>query len=154
MKNWIVVANSAQARVLEAADGSGDAGGAPFVHLADLVHPQSRQRGSELASDRPGQAMGGGHSPGGTSYGPRTDPREREHERFAHELAEFIDHGVAEGRCAGLVLVAASPFLGRLKGQLGKQATKAVMRTLAVDCTTLDEKALAERLRSNGGGLA
>ena len=141
MKNWLVVANASRARVLEESDKPGS-----YVHVADLVHPQSRQKGVDLASDRPGHAHaeGAGHS--GTSFAPHTDPRQREHDRFAREVAQRLDAGVAAHRCAGLVLVASSPFLGHLKAHLGEQARKAVVRTLDADYTALDERELAVRL--------
>jgi len=141
MKNWIVVANASRARVLEESDRPGR-----YVHIADLVHPQSRQKGSALADDRPGHAHAEGSGQAGTSYVRHTDPREREHDRFAREVAERIDHGVAAHRCAGLTLVASSPFLGRLKAHLGGQAVKAIVRSIDADYTTLTERELAERL--------
>jgi protein required for attachment to host cells len=151
MKNWIVVANAARARVLEEADppprGRPAPHAAPFVHVADLVHPASRRKGVDLADDRPGRVVGVGHGLGSGSYVPRTDPRQREHEHFALELARLLDHGVADGRCAGLVLLASNPFLGELKAHLGEQATKVVLRTMAVDWTVLDDRVLAEKLR-------
>ena len=141
MKNWIVIANAARARVLEEGDTPGR-----YVHVADLVHPQSRQKGTALASDRPGHAHAEGRGLAGTSYAPHTDPREREHDRFARQLAQRLDDGVAAQHCAGLVLVASSPFLGHLKAHLGKQATKAILRTIDADYTALGERELAERL--------
>jgi protein required for attachment to host cells len=144
MKNWIVVANAARARVLEQAEAGAPAAG--YAHVADLVHPDSRRKGVELASDRPGRVAGTGHGLGSASYRPRTDPREREHDRFALEVARLLDQGVADGRCAGLVLVASDPFLGRLKAHLGGQATKAVLRCVAADYTDLDETTIAHRL--------
>ncbi|MDH4289043.1 MAG: host attachment protein [Aquincola sp.] len=148
MKNWIVVANSARARVLEEPDPTRQRPPrrTHYEHVADLVHPQSRQKGVELGGDRPGHVEGGAPGLAGAAYQPRTDPREREHDRFAREVARVLDHGVADGRCAGLILVAAAPFLGRLKHHLGEQAQKAVLRTLTLDCTALDDAALAERL--------
>jgi protein required for attachment to host cells len=145
MKNWLVVANAARARVLEQDDEQGG-NGPPYVHVADLVHPQSRQKGVALGNDRPGHAEGGSPGPAGNAYAPRIDPREREHDRFAHELARRLDEGVAAQRCAGLILVASSPFLGHLKSHLGPQAEKAVLRTVDADYTSLDERELAERL--------
>lgn len=143
MKNWLVIANAARARVLEESDTRPG-----YVHVADLLHPQSRQKGVALAGDRPGHAHaeGVGHGQGSTSYVPRTDPREREHDRFAREVAQLLEEGVAAHRCAGLVLVASSPFLGRLKSHLGEQARKAVIRTLDADYTALSEDELAQRL--------
>ena len=151
MKNWLVIANAARARVLEQRDVSVASRGVAYAHVADLVHPQSRQKGIDLAGDRPGHARTEMRGLGGTSYLPRSDPREREHDRFAQELAKLIDKGVADGRCAGLVLVASSPFLGRLKARLGEQAKKAIARTVDADYTALEERELADRLAADQG---
>ena len=141
MKNWMVIANAARARVLEES-------GKPhaYTHIADLVHPQSRQKGEELAYDRPGYAEGSAAGTAGAVYPPRTNPRERERDRFAQELARMLDQGIADGRCGGLVLVASSPFLGHLKAHLGVQARKAIVRTVDADYTALRDSDLAERL--------
>jgi protein required for attachment to host cells len=146
MKNWLVIANASRARVLEEGSKPGR-----YVHVADLVHMQSRQKGSALAGDRPGHAHAEGGRQAGTSYVPHTDPREREHDRFAREVAQRLDEGIAAHRCAGLVLVASSPFLGHLKSHLGEQAKKAVLRTIDADYTTLGERELAERLTKSEG---
>jgi protein required for attachment to host cells len=148
MMNWLIVANASRARVLEESSKPG-----VYVHVADLVHPQSRQKGVDLAGDRPGHV--GGAAPqgaGGAAYDPRTAPREREHDRFAREVASALNAGVAAGRCAGLVLVASNPFLGRLKEHLSEQARKALLRSVAADYTALDERELAARLSAASGG--
>jgi protein required for attachment to host cells len=142
MRNWLVVANAARARVLE---DSGQTG--VYVHRADLVHPQSRQKGIDLAGDRPGHVEGAGQGLAGAAYEPRTDPREREHARFAKEVAALLNSGVASGECAGLVLVASNPFLGHLKAALNEQARKAVLHQVPSDYTTLTDAEIAERLR-------
>ncbi|MDP2008453.1 MAG: host attachment protein [Rubrivivax sp.] len=142
MLNWLVVANASRARVLEESSKPG-----VYVHVADLVHPQSRQKGVDLAGDRPGHVPG--PTPGGagsSALDARTNPREREHDRFAREVATALNDGVAAGRCAGLVLVASNPFLGHLKEHLSEQARKAVLRSVAADYTTLNERDLAQRL--------
>lgn len=148
MKNWLVVANASRARVLEE---SGTAGG--YVHIADLVHPQSRQKGTELAGDRPGHVPGPtAHGTGSSAYDPRTTPGEREHERFAREVATTLNEGIAAGRCAGLKLVASNPFLGHLKKHLTAQSNKAVLSSLAADYTALNDHELAQRLTPPAGG--
>jgi len=142
MKNWLVVANASRARVLEATSKPGR-----YVHIADLVHPQSRQKGTELAADRPGHVPGPtAHGAGSSAFDPRTAPREREHDRFARELASALNSGIATGRCAGLVLVASNPFLGHIKEHLSEQAAKAVLQSVPSDFTALNERELAERL--------
>jgi protein required for attachment to host cells len=141
MKNWLLVANASRARLLEMTDPP-----QAFRHLADLVHPPSRQKGAELAHDRPGHVEGMGHGLGSTSYIPRTDPREREHDRFAMDLAHKLNDGVAAGSCGGIILVASNPFLGMLCAHLSPQARKAVVRTVAHDYTSLTDADLAMRL--------
>lgn len=142
MKNWLVVANASRARVLEQTGKVGE-----YLHVADLVHPQSRQKGEALGHDRPGHSGGaGGGDAGAAAFTPRSSPREREHEHFAREVAALLNAGVADGRCAGLVLVASNPFLGELKGHLGAQASKALLRTEAADYTALGDRELAQRL--------
>jgi protein required for attachment to host cells len=136
-RNWFVIANASRARVLEETDEADT-----YTHVADLVHPQSRLKGEQLSSDRPG------HGLGSAAYLPRTDPRQREHDRFACEVASTLNHGVAQGRCAGLVLVASDPFLGHLKAHLDVQSRKLLLRTVASDFTALRDEELALRLRS------
>jgi protein required for attachment to host cells len=140
MRNWLVVANGARARVLEEADGGG------YVHVADLVHPASRLKGAELDADRPGHVTSGAHGTGSSEYRPRLEPHERELQHFAGELAALLDAGVADGRCAGLVLVVSNPFLGHLKARLGEHARDRVLRSVAHDYTALNDAELAQRL--------
>lgn len=141
MKNWLVVANAARARVLEETAQPG-----AYAPVADLVHTASRQKGVDLAHDRPGQVKGIGHGLGNASYIPPTDPRERERDRFAREVAQVVNQGVAAHRCAGLVLVASSPFLGHVKAHLDAQAARALLRTVDADYTQLANSELAQRL--------
>jgi protein required for attachment to host cells len=141
MKNWLVVANASRARVLEEGASPGT-----YSHAADLVHPGSRQKGVALGTDRPGHVEGTGHGLGSAAYQPRSEPHHHEHERFAQELAALLNAGVADGRCAGLVLCASNPFLGLLKAHLSEHAREAVLRTVPSDYTALRDDQLAERL--------
>lgn len=143
--NWVVVANSARARVLAQTDQP-----AVFDTVADLVHPESRQSSVQLAEahggSQPGHVAATGHGPGSAGFLPRTDPHEREHDQFAREVASVLNQGVADGRCAGFVLVASDPFLGRVKSHLGVQAAKALLRTVHGDFTQVSDRTLAQRL--------
>ena len=141
MRNWLIVANAARARVFE------DRGeGETLRTVADLVHTQSRQKGMDLAGDRPGHVEGQGHGTGGSAFVAHTDPREHERDRFALEVASLLNEGIAAGRCAALVLVASNPFLGHLKSHLSVQAARAVLRTVPNDFTTLHENEIVQRL--------
>ena len=149
-RNWIVVANAARARIIEVGDAEG-----VCRHVADLVHPESRLKGVEQAAlhggDRPGRVMGIGHGLGDASYQPHTDPRQREREHFAREVAAVVDRGTADGRLSDLVLIASDPFLGLLKASLGEQSRKRLQGCLASDLTTLDDAEVLRRAASLSG---
>ena len=132
-KLWIVVANAARARVCERhSDGR-------LVEVADLVHPESRQSGRDLAADRPGRVAMDmvDRTQGRTAYEPPTDPRSKEHERFAREVAAFLEPEVGAGRCRALWLLASPPFLGVLRAHLGDGAARVLHDSRAVDLTSL-----------------
>lgn len=141
MKNWLVLANASRARVIEPGEAAGT-----WNVVADLVHPASRQKSSDLGDDRPGHVEGTGHGLGSASYQPRSDPHTHEHDRFAQELAALLDDGVAAGRCAGFVLCASNPFLGHVKAHLSERAGKALLRAVPSDYTTLGDAEAAQRL--------
>ena len=143
MTNWLVVANAARARILV------ETGHPPaYVERVDLVHSASRQKGIALGSDRSGHTLGSG--PAGAAYASRTDPRERERDRFAREIAALLNQGVTSGECHGLVLAASNPFLGHLKSHLGPNARKVLLATLPDDLTALSNEQIADRIRAHG----
>ena len=113
MKNeWILIANASVARLFSRESDSG-----PLVPLHSFEHAESRLKASELADDRLGHDSTDGR-PGGVSFEPRMDPRRKQHLKFARELAQRLDEGLAGGDCGRITLYASSPFLGELKGQL------------------------------------
>jgi protein required for attachment to host cells len=136
-----VIANASRARLLERTAGQDD-----WADVADLVHAQSRRPAASLAHDRPGHIAGSGPGSRGSTFQPRTDPRQLEHERFARQIAETVDAAVLAGRCRRLVLVASDPFLGVLHAQLGPQSRKAVHARIGHDWTTLPDAELVRKL--------
>jgi protein required for attachment to host cells len=140
---WVMVANAARARCFERhkADGT-------LRERADYVHPQSRQKGIDLGSDRSGHVdrdtrAGAGS---GTPLDARTDPRAKEHDSFARQLAKVINDAVAGGRCGALVLVASNPFLGELKSHLSPRADHLLQATIPSDLTSFEGHDLQRRI--------
>lgn len=136
---WIVIADGSRARLFEQAQPAG-----PWSELRAWVNPAARLRTESLAFDQLGRAAKG--QPGATSFMPRTSPRQREHRRFAHELARHLDFGVRAGRCDGLVLIASSSLLGELRQALPAQATKRVRWSAPVDLTSFSGRELQARV--------
>ena len=112
MSVYVVVADSARARIL-----SGDAGSGPLLERQDLVHPESRLRQQDLASDASGAGTGG---VGSHSMGHEKSSRDQAADDFAREVVEAIEHIHHSGELGRLYLVAAPRFLGLLRGHLSK----------------------------------
>jgi protein required for attachment to host cells len=137
----IVVANASLARLFRR-----DAPGDPLVPLPTLSHAESRAKGEQLASDRPGHEATD-HSPGGNRFEPRTDPRRKEHQRFAHEVAKRLDDVLTQLNFHSLAIFASDPFLGELKGALSDAVRQRLHATQPSDYTSLGLDELEQRLR-------
>ncbi len=124
---WIVVADAASARFLRR-ESDAD----PLVALETIAHDESRQKPSALGDDRLGHGSGD-RTPGGVSFAPRTDPKRREHEHFARQLAHRLEQALERGECERISLYAPPRFLGELKAALGPAASKALRVAIDVD---------------------
>jgi protein required for attachment to host cells len=145
--DWIVVANAARARIFERDDEN-----QALREIADGVHTPSRQKALELSHDRPGHAR---KSQAATAFAPHTDAREREHLRFAHEVAQFLEEAALTNRIPGLVLLASNPFLGELKAALGDASRRLLKHSAPVDLTSYQHAELEQRVtRAMGSATA
>lgn len=136
---WVVVANSSRARLFERRAGGGE-----LAMLREFEHPESRAKGGDLASDRPGHtATDQGRR---TALMPDTEPKRVAQEQFARELGHMLDQGRVENRYSGLVLVASAPFLGILRAQLPDAVKTQVREAIDKDYTALSERELAAQL--------
>ena len=95
---WVLVADSARARLLEA-DGPRGA----LTELKSLVHPEARLRNQDLDTDTPGTTV------------PHADSHAHAAEVFARELGDTLNEGWKDGQFDRLVLAAPPRFLGLLR---------------------------------------
>ena len=112
---WVLVANGSEARVFGLTKRSEG-----LKLLSEHLHPASRMKGENLASDKPGAYMSDTKSVGvgatHGSYAEPTDPKEYEIDRFAHELAgacgqECEKRGIELWDLTDEDLAAISPYL-------------------------------------------
>lgn len=136
---WILISNAARARLLQREQGC------PLVVVHSFDHPQSRSRSSELGDAPAGQEKAD-RSFGGAAYSPRLDAKEKEHLRFAHEMAEYLEQQAQQGSFKSLALYASSPFLGELKAALGSATTALVSATHDLDLTSVGLVELDHRI--------
>lgn len=135
----ILIANATCARLLQQESG------APIVILKSFTHSQGRSRISELVDDRAGYETTA-NTFGGTSYQPRKNARQNEHERFARELADDLERQAQSGRFDSLAIFASSPFLGELKAELGPATTRMLSGMHDVDLTSFGADELAKHI--------
>lgn len=136
---WILIANAARARLLQREQGS------PLVVIRSFEHPQSRSRSSELGDAPAGQEKAD-RAFGGAAYTPRSDPKEKEHLRFAREMADYLEQQAQQGSFKSVALYASSPFLGELKSALGPATLGLVAATHDVDLTSVGLVELDQRI--------
>ena len=137
--DWILIANSTRARLMQMERNE------RVTELETFVHPQSRIKVSDLVDDRAGHESTD-RSYGGTSYQPRTDARQKEHQRFAREIAEFLERQAHSGSYRSLAVFASSPFLGELKAAVGAATIKLMSGTHDLDLTSVGVAELGRRL--------
>lgn len=138
---WILVSNASSGRIFK---NTGPNKGLEMVK--EFEHPQSREKNSNLVSDRPGHNAGAGNGHG--SFVPATTPKEHEADVFALELARELDAGRVGNQFARLVLVAPPAFLGQLNRRLNDSVKGLVSDKLEKDYTRATNKELAQHLAS------
>ena len=138
---WILVANASIARLYA---NHGPKKGIQLIK--ELAHPESREKASNLVTDRPGHNPGAGNGHG--SFVPAVDPKQHEAERFAQELGQELDQGRTSNSFQQAILVAAPAFMGMLRTHLNNQVSKLVSAKVEKDYTKASEKELAGHLES------
>jgi len=128
---WIVVANSSEARVfVKPAPGT-------LKELGAFQHTPSRANGS-------------GESQTGRSASGAWPQREKEAQKFAHRVAQYLRRNHQRGEFSKLLLVAPPEFLGHLRAEVeGVSALKNLeMAKLHKDWVRHDIRDLEEEIRS------
>lgn len=138
----LLVADAASARVFAAADG-----GKTLVEIAAYAHPESRLPGHALERDRPPRTHDrmGRHR---HAIEPHTRPRTREANRFAHALADAMEHLRLAPGFESWGVVAPPRFLGQLRAKLSPELRHRLGLALARNLTQADPGELAKLLRS------
>ncbi|MCW8917678.1 MAG: host attachment protein [Gammaproteobacteria bacterium] len=144
MKNtWLLIANGSEARLFET-----EFRPKSLTLLQEFHHPEAREKGGELASDRSGRYQGD-FGTGGASHGAfneATDPKEYEMERFAGELVQALETGRTANSYQHLVIASSPKFHGLLNKQMGAHLSNLIDKHINKDYTSLNERELLERL--------
>jgi protein required for attachment to host cells len=138
-RTWIVLADAASARLYEASGPRGS-----WALVAELQHPESRARDSQLGTDKPGRVK---QSKGYLSaMEPPTPPKKVEVKNFARQLAKALEDGLSKGTYERLILVAPSGFLGVLRSELSDRVHGRIAALVDKDYLHLDQREARDRL--------
>ena len=138
-RTWIVLADAATARLYEPQAGRRD-----WKVIAELTHPQSRAKESELGRDKPGRVKQSAGSR--AAMEPPTPRKKVEMEKFARQLAKALDDALVRKAYDRLVLVAPPEFLGILRATLPERVEARVAASVEKDYLHLDPPSVRERL--------
>ncbi|QDZ10915.1 host attachment protein [Devosia ginsengisoli] len=137
---WVLIADGAQARVLE---NTGPGKGLKQVDGLDwAIEPLSAQ---EIVTDRPGR----GHSSAGSGRSamePRTDPVEHRESEFVKSVAATLDRRQQSGAFDRLVIAASPIALGNIRKALTPAVKKAIVAELNKDLTNTPTAQLDQHL--------
>lgn len=138
---WVMVANASQAKFFS---NTGPQRGLQLIK--ELAHPESREKTSNLVSDRSGSGsrIGSGHG----AFTQATNPKHHEAERFAQEVTRELEHGLAKNAYDRLILVASAPFVGLVNHRLPGQVRSRLSESIDKDYTRLPATELTEQIRS------
>lgn len=138
-RTWIVLADAATARIYEPQAGRRD-----WKLIAELTHPESRAKESELGTDKPGRVK---QSTGSrAAMEPPTPRKEVEIEKFARQIAKALDDALVRKAYDRLVLAAPPEFVGVLRELLPKRVQECIEATVEKDYLHLDLPEARERL--------
>lgn len=138
---WILVANASSASLYM---NNGPKQGLEKIRTYE--HAASREKASDLVSDRPGHFKSAGNGRG--AYVPPTDPKQNEAQQFALELTRELEHGRTSNEFQRLILVAPAQFMGLIKSNTGSALRNLVSDHFEKDYTKLDERTLTGHLES------
>jgi protein required for attachment to host cells len=137
--DWILIANATRARLLQQEPNE------RVKELHSFEHPAGRSKISDLADDRSGSERSD-RVYGSAAYQPRMDAKQKEHQRFARELAAYLEQQAQLGTYGKIEVFASSPFLGELKAELGAATTRLLGGTHDVDLTMVGKAEIGRRV--------
>jgi protein required for attachment to host cells len=138
---WVVVADSAAARLFRAPSPTG-----PLEEFESYAHAEGRAHVRDLVTDQQGrqfESFGQGNRSG---MEPRVDPKEHERIGFARMLADRVRNARSKGELARVILVAPPEFLGHLRSSLDGETKRLVESEFGMNVVRMKAADIRSRL--------
>ncbi len=123
---WVVVANSAQARIFSLENLQ------TLSEIEDLVHPESHLHDQDVVDGQPGRSFDstGSHR---HAIEPKTSQKELSLERFGRSLSNFLEKKYRASAFSRLYIVASPAFLGVLRQMVSADVARVVEKEISKD---------------------
>ncbi len=143
MTTWILVSDASRAKLFTT-----ELPETPWSLLKEFDNPDGRKTSHEIEPSSPPGRMQVAKSVGAqrSAMEPHRTPKEAAADRFAHELATFVQSARNKSEFDMLVLVAPPHFLGVLRELMATHLGPALAKTVDKDLTACDGAELRERL--------
>ena len=141
IKTWILVADGARARVLEN-DGPGHGLSAVEGFVFHFDHAATH----DIVTDRAGRSFSS-NGDGRSAMETHSDPHRELKKKFAHTLADSLDHALEQKAFKRLVIVAAPVALGDLRAAISDRVRATLIGELAQDLTKIPNGKVADHLK-------
>lgn len=138
-RDWVLIANATRASVYERAAGG------QLRLVRSFEHMLSRERSAQLGDDKAGREVNPSGF-GGAAFEPRADLHRKERQRFANELAAFLDQEAQADTFASIAIFAADPFLGELRRELRPACMRRLSTAQGPDLTHVGIAELPKRI--------
>jgi protein required for attachment to host cells len=138
---WILVADESRARLFLESPRGGQ-----LQEIADFVNPEGRAMDRELASSAQGRIYSKGKNAQPHSVVGESSPVDHASDKFAKDLAEYLDHARAQNHVDRFAIVAAPRFLGKLRANIGKELDRLIEFEVDKDLSSFDTRAIAKHV--------
>jgi protein required for attachment to host cells len=136
---WTVIANSNVCRIYEYNKAQKE------LHLVtELDHPQSRLKGHDLITDKPGRYQQPRSAR--SAYEPNMDPQQIEVARFAHQIAAELEAGKNDNRYQDLVFIIPAQMSGIINKLISKEVKNSIIENIHKDYLQLSEPEILDTL--------
>lgn len=127
---WILIANSSEAKLYATQNINNE-----WQMVNEWQHPQSREKDSDLVSDKPGRFHSRAFNRG--AYEDTSDPKQVEADNFANQLATMLNEGRNTNQYQKLIIAATPHFHGLLNKHCNSHVATMIILQLEKDYTKL-----------------
>lgn len=139
-KIWVVVADSARARMFNA-----DMPDSSLDELPNLLHQAGRSKGRDLLSDSTGRANNSDHT-GSHTTGHEKDIKQQEAITFAREISQKLNTAYHQQQIRRLYLLTPPHMLGLLRKQLSQEVRSVISQESSLNLVNESPVAIRSHL--------